>query len=70
MRLKNNGESCTVMGAAFFTGTEIDVADETVPTIQYAIDSGWFSVVDVAPTPAPVAKKPAAKRKGHKDDGR
>ena len=70
MRLKNNGESCTVMGAAFFTGTEIDVADEKVPAIQYAIDSGWFSVVDVASTPAPVAKAPPAKRKGRKDDGR
>ena len=70
MRLKNNGESCTVAKVAFFTGTEIDVADEAVPAIQYAIDSWWFSVVDVASTPAPVAKAPPAKRKGRKDDGR
>ena len=68
MRLKNNGDSCTISRVAFFHGTELAVPDETIPHVQYAIDSKWFSVVEPEPAPPVVSPvvSPAAKTKPKK----
>lgn len=51
MRIKNNGSSCTINRVAFFTGDELNISDDAVPAIQYALDSGWFSEVPVPVVP-------------------